>query len=277
MSSQLTIVTYNVRHAKNIEGDIRLDHIASALRACLARYRSSDLPDDGGVGSSIICLQELDSLSPRSGWIRQGRELAKMLGMRCIYYDSMSAFGLYGFGNAILTNCAVHSTWNKRLPVKIGEPRCVIYACLDIGHPGRGRTQRLRRHRNGTATWLHVFNTHWGLNAAERVKAADLCANLVRKIGHYDPVIFCGDLNAVSNTPEVRRMEESCGLKSTGFDHDLPTYPSHSPKQRIDHILVSNHFVVENVRIVRTMASDHLPLIADVSLIGVTSREELAE
>jgi endonuclease/exonuclease/phosphatase family metal-dependent hydrolase len=280
MSNQVTIVTYNIHHALNMQGDVRLDHIANTLRSCMVRANDGSLQPSGinhpwpeNYRSCVICLQELDSFSPRSSFRRQAYILARMLGMRCIYYDSMSVLGVFGFGNAILTNCSVHSTWNRRLPVKGVESRKIVYACLDLDRRMRDRGRNYnKRDRETSPTRFHVFNTHWGLKTSERIKAAEISVKLLRNIKGYAPIVFCGDLNAGLESQEGRLLTQSSGLQSVGFESELPTYPSDSPVHRIDHILTSHQIAVENVRVVRALASDHLPLVADMRLTLASER-----
>jgi endonuclease/exonuclease/phosphatase family metal-dependent hydrolase len=44
------------------------------------------------------------------------------------------------------------------------------------------------------------------------------------------------------------------------------TYPADKPSKRIDYIFLGGGFKARGARVLRTLASDHLPLVADLEI-----------
>jgi endonuclease/exonuclease/phosphatase (EEP) superfamily protein YafD len=83
------------------------------------------------------------------------------------------------------------------------------------------------------------------------------------------PVIIAGDFNDWSgsycmNTIRDRKYKDAWWEGGFGFGI---TYDEWHLKLRLDHILYSHHFKLENVYVEKSKFSDHRPLIADFILI----------
>ncbi len=163
------------------------------------------------------------------------------------------------FGNAVLTRLpVVRKRWID-LKVRGHAPRAAIAA--DLG--GRARETELR-----------VVVTHLGLTPQERrIQAGRLIDALVDPApGGGDsatampPTIMLGDFNL------VRRQTRASRLLEEHFPTVVsePTYPSRSPQLALDRIYLSDHWRVGTFHVLQTglakIASDHLPLIAQVRL-----------
>ena len=48
--------------------------------------------------------------------------------------------------------------------------------------------------------------------------------------------------------------------------NDAYTIPANHPKRRIDFIFTSNEMVTANAEVISTLASDHLPITAELTL-----------
>jgi endonuclease/exonuclease/phosphatase family metal-dependent hydrolase len=86
------------------------------------------------------------------------------------------------------------------------------------------------------------------------------------------PVILCGDFNSTLNSRVSRSIGEkfhSIHFHAKGFKH-LKTFPSYFPLGLLDHIFLSNGVMAVKIETPGTklekMASDHLPLIAEVKM-----------
>ena len=86
------------------------------------------------------------------------------------------------------------------------------------------------------------------------------------------PLIVCGDFNAQPSSPAYRCFSQiTKDVQTYGArGRPSPTFFSPRPLARIDHIFVTDDIGVEdacvlNSRLAR-VASDHLPLVADVVL-----------
>lgn len=209
--------------------------------------------------ADVICLQELDSGLTRSGKVDQAREIADRLNMDFHFHPSLRVEeGEYG--NAVLT----------RFPSQL--VRAMALPML----PGR----TLREQRG--ALWIririeeavvNIITTHLGLSAAERAAQTEflLGPELLAHDGCRPPVILCGDLNTVPLFGVYRHF----AAVLIDASRSLPwgrgrTYPSGFPFLRLDHVFVSGNIAVNSVMVPYTrltrMASDHLPLIARVTI-----------
>ena len=74
-----------------------------------------------------------------------------------------------------------------------------------------------------------------------------------------------GDLNVEPDDVQLKMI--SSVLKDTAdiTKDNLYTWPSDIPVKKIDYIFVSQDIKTDSVNVPTTMASDHLPYIADVS------------
>ena len=85
------------------------------------------------------------------------------------------------------------------------------------------------------------------------------------------PAIVLGDLNDVAWSPSTMTFMKAGGLldprRGRGF---FNTYPAHWPGLRypLDYIFSTRHFKVCSMRVLPAFGSDHLPLIAELSLDG---------
>lgn len=99
---------------------------------------------------------------------------------------------------------------------------------------------------------------------ARNAQLSDL-GGIIRNIGN--PVIVVGDLNISMWSSYYNSFVELAGLKnSRGGFGILPTWPTNIPflKIPIDHILVSDDFVIKNVEVCEDIGSDHYPYVASV-------------
>ena len=97
-----------------------------------------------------------------------------------------------------------------------------------------------------------------------------------------EPVILCGDFNLSPGSPAYRLARKKLSDVQTGRvgHRPLATFTSARPLLQLDHIFVSAHFDTHRAFVPRNdltrLASDHLPLLADLSFssadAGTTTR-----
>ena len=121
-----------------------------------------------------------------------------------------------------------------------------------------------------------LFNTHLGLYRLERRRQirALLGNEWLKAFPPETAIIFCGDLNAGALSPVYLRLSRLLSDVQKGSKNPAKpraTFPSRRPLFRIDHMFVSNNFKILDVYVPRTidtqLASDHLPVFADLELI----------
>lgn len=261
--STLRVMTYNIHHGVGIEGAVDLDQTAALLGA----YK----PD-------IVFLTEVDRHWRRSGFADQARLLARKLAMPytimapALVRRNWADAGVGGtawYGNALLSRYPVVWSQITSLP-SIGwtEPRVALTAHVQL-------TKNIV---------LRVIGTHLGLNHNERMTHIETLRTLASE--WPGPSLLLGDFNTDAKSPELRRLMETdptvveavatqsvAGAQVATLWIDpagtmaSPTFPAHQPTRRIDFILVSPELASQVIRYdsPASSASDHLPVVADIS------------
>lgn len=240
-SETLRIMTYNVHGCAGRDGKVA----PSRIGRIIARHN----PD-------IVCLQELDVLKDS----HQAEVIAEKLEMVFQYHSAFTMKkGLHG--NAVLSRFPMRLVASGFLPrlstSRIHEPRGALWVEIDLG------SERLQ-----------LVNTHLSLLPSEGLLQADalLGPAWLGRPGRKDPVILCGDFNAVPGSRVCRRLDRA--LRNAQLE--LPghavqaTLPSFYPLRALDHVYLGAGVEILSIEVPRTdlerMASDHLPLIARVAL-----------
>jgi endonuclease/exonuclease/phosphatase family metal-dependent hydrolase len=247
-TSTFRVMTYNIHSCIGLDGRVRPDRVAHVIRRARA---------------DVIGLQEVDCNRRRSRHADQARYLAEQLEMSHHYYAVFEAaeerYGLAIISRWPLTHIqSSHLTpANRRLR---SEARGALWVEVD-------------------SPWgvLQVINTHFGLRRDERIEQARLLTGdeWVGRVPKDQPVVLCGDFNAGPASPAYKRIVASLRdvqVASSGH-RPGPTFPSPLPLRRLDHIFTNGALSVRGVAIPRTsmavVASDHLPLWADLSLATI--------
>jgi len=242
-SRTLRVMTYNVHSCIGMDGKISPERIARVI----GRHE----PD-------IVALQELDLRKVRTGGMDQPHIIAKELEMIYHFHPNIRIEEEH-YGSAVLSRYPIKLVKADKLPGLAHkphlEPRGAIWCEVDLG-----------------SAQLQFINTHLGLRSAERFRQAKaLCGP--QWLGHPDckgPVILCGDFNALPRSSawgHIRRKLRDAQIEMEGHS-PRPTWFSHIPMGRIDHVFISPGIEVTRVAVSKTdldkKSSDHLPLIVDV-------------
>ncbi|MFG6114844.1 endonuclease/exonuclease/phosphatase family protein [Halobacillus sp. MO56] len=79
--------------------------------------------------------------------------------------------------------------------------------------------------------------------------------------------VLLGDMNATPDAPELSPLfERFTDAWSVVSDEPGYTYSALSPRKRIDYIFASDSIEVKHAEVIDTLASDHLPVVADLTL-----------
>ncbi len=190
----------------------------------------------------IVCLQEVHQRLPQSRFVDQPGRLQKALGLPVVFQANLR-LGVGGYGLALVSRYPVNTVGNHLLP-SVREQRGALEVNLTTP---RGP--------------LTVFCTHWGLNGMERERQAARLAELVGAA--TGPILVCGDFNEDAEAPGLRLLLSQTGLGDADASQKRLTYPADTPTARIDYVLHSPELTLQNIFPVTTLASDHLPLVAD--------------
>jgi endonuclease/exonuclease/phosphatase family metal-dependent hydrolase len=234
---RLRLVTYNIHKCRGMDGRTRVDRIANVL---------------GHLDADVIAMQEVWGAGPEEDG--QAAALGAALGMGWVM-DSVRLLRGRSYGNAVLSRLPITSTDRCDLSIAKREPRACHRVDLNVyGHV------------------LHVFNVHLGTAVSERRKQAPTLAEFV---AHHDHLrgskVLLGDFNEWLKGLTSKTLGAMLeGVDLTAHLQRKRTYPGVLPMVHLDHIYVAGGVQVEKVSLPRTrltlMASDHLPLVADVMM-----------
>jgi endonuclease/exonuclease/phosphatase family metal-dependent hydrolase len=233
-AATVRVVTYNIHRSRGMDRRTRPDRIAAVLRA---------------IGADIVALQEVVGAGP-SG-ISHIEEIGAALGMGWVLAPVRQLRG-HQFGNAVLSRFPILDHAQHDLSWKTCEERGLQRADVAIdGHT------------------LHVYNVHLGTAILERRYQAERLATLVAEKPAGGAKILLGDFNEWMRGLTTRLL--SSKLKSVDLTTYLTrrrTYPGFFPILHLDHIYYAGKLDIVHVELARTrlslVASDHLPLIADI-------------
>ncbi len=242
---KVRIMTYNVHSCIGMDGKLAPLRIARTI----ARYQ----PD-------IIALQELDVRRDRTSLLDQADILARTLNMSCHFHPALK-YEEEEYGDAILTPLPCRLIKNGSLPTPPLRPDLETRGAIWVEIEVQGEK-------------LQLINTHLGLTLNER--RLQITALLGNEWSGNEQCrscfVLCGDFNTLPYSPLYRRLVDRLHDVQGKNLIDTPrnTWFGRFPIGRIDYIFTSADIKVLSSRVPRTkltcMASDHLPLIADIEL-----------
>ena len=172
------------------------------------------------------------------------------------------------YGDAILTQWPMRLIRKGQLPATNvqREPRGAIW--VEVALPDGRRIQ--------------VMNTHLSIYPGERKLQAEAMANdWVMEAMKCGTTIVCGDFNAHPRSQSYQCLNNLLHDAQTYDLTDAPelTWFSSLPLARIDHVFVTEDLHVQSTRVIASrlarVASDHLPLVADLHLPDTLPRARL--
>jgi len=232
----LRVATYNVHRCRGIDGRTRPDRTAAVL---------------GSIDADVVALQEVVGAGPHGGG--HAEELGAALGMGWVMAPARQLRG-HQFGNAVLSRFPITHHLEHDLSWKTCEPR---------------RLQRVDIIVDGCT--LHIYNVHLGTAILERRHQAQRLATIVTDRHVGGPKLVLGDFNEWMRGLATTLLSDR--LNSVDLRNYLRrrrTYPGLFPILHLDHIYYAGRLEVLAVELPRTrlslVASDHLPLVADIRI-----------
>ncbi|KES05047.1 metal-dependent hydrolase [Streptomyces toyocaensis] len=242
----LRVATYNIHAGAGQDQVFDLDRTATALR---------------GLRADVIGLQEVDvHWGARSDFVDEARALAGKLRMRVFFapiYDLEPATPdgeRRQFGVAVLSRYPVLHAENHeitRLSTQTPDPEPA---------PAPGFAEVVVDVRGAH---VHVYSTHLDYRADPSVRAAQVADMLAVLAADRGPKILVGDFNAEASAPELAPLWGPLRDAAPGGGG---TYPASDPAKRIDLVTVSPGIGVTGARTVATEASDHRPVVVDLTV-----------
>lgn len=221
---QVRIMSYNVRHCAGMDWVVNYDRTANVI--------AENQPD-------VVALQELDSMTGRSGRKYQIEELAKRTNYFPVYGKAIDYDG-GGYGVGVLTKEKPLSI--KRIPLPGEEPRMLLVVELKD---------------------YVIACTHLDLEESERLASAPLIINEAQL--WKKPFILTGDWNDYPDSQLLQELTKYFTINSG----DNFTFPADEPNERIDYVATYNSHsakTLESVVIDEPEASDHRPLVVKLQL-----------
>ena len=240
-------MTWNIHHGEGMDKSIDVDRIGKLI--------NEEKVD-------IVAIQEVDRGVERSKKIDIITKLADMTGMTYAFGKTIDYQG-GDYGNAFLTRFPIFEERNvlfKKFPE--AEQRGVLLLVLGI-----------------IGEEVVVANTHLDSQGNDSLRVASAIElKSILKSYSSRASILCGDCNDIPSSRVVTQLKEeyldTWELAGTweGF-----TFPSDVPKKRIDYAFANNsrrpdstsvavHLRALSAHVVKSLASDHLPLIVEFDL-----------
>ena len=244
---RVRILSYNIHRAIGLDRRFRPDRII--------RIVEHHDPD-------IVLMQEVDEGVPRSRELDLARELAEALGYPHYAVGHNVTLRKGRYGNATMTRFPILRERNIDLTIGRRKRRGCQHTTLALSRRGS------KTHR------LEVFHAHLGLSAKEREGQIGL---LVRSHEFADldrnaPCLVGGDFNDWRSRLQPIFHQGLCFDLVTEHANGRPisTHPSFSPRGGLDRIYIRGGLRSHGARRCRMqlsrVASDHLPVIADLEL-----------
>ena len=230
----MKVASYNIHKCKGLDGAVRPDRIIAVL---------------GEIDADLIALQEVDRrFGTRSGLL-DPKEILRATGMHLLL-QSDAPHGHGWHGNALLVRSEPKFYLRERIKLPGLEPRGAIFAGT------RSRRGQISRHRR--PPWIAA---PVAARAGGR-RCSPPSSNLPRL-----PTILLGDFNEWR-----RRRRSALGVLEPmfGVAPSVLSFPSMRPMFPLDRILGWPAGLVSDLEVhdspLARQASDHLPLLARVSL-----------
>jgi endonuclease/exonuclease/phosphatase family metal-dependent hydrolase len=240
-SETLRVVTYNVHRCKGLDGRVRPDRVAKVLKE---------------IDADIVALQEVVCIPGGEPESDQAHFIAREIGADFLFGENRKLWG-GAYGNVVLSKLPMKTVKNHDLSVRGRERRGCLHIDVEVG----GRM-------------VHVFNVHLGTAFMERRKQGRQLAGLDILLNNElkGPRLLLGDFNEWApglTTKLLRAHMQSVDIKK--HLQRRRTYPGVLPMFHLDHIYHDESMEVVGLTLHRTrtalVASDHLPLVAELKLL----------
>jgi endonuclease/exonuclease/phosphatase family metal-dependent hydrolase len=233
----LRVMTYNIHVGVGMDKKLDLQRIADVI--------NREQPD-------LVGLQEVDRGVKRTEGKDEIAELAKMTSLQYVFAHNLDYQGGQ-YGVAVLSRFPIASVDHRKYEnTREAERRGMIRIEVSVG----GKTINfVTTHLDYQYDDGRLFETEQMLKFLEDVKG---------------PLVVVGDFNDEPTGSAYKLMSlsfDDAWVQSRARGAGL-TYPADKPLKRIDYVFTrrSDHSKAKKTRVVETLASDHLPLVADLEL-----------
>lgn len=224
----LRLMTYNIRNGRGMDDSLSIARTAAVINR---------------VAPEAVAVQELDSMTARSGQTYVLGELAKLTDMQACFAPAIDFDGgKYGIGML----CRETPVRVKALPL-----------------PGREEARALLMVE--FKDYVYVC-THLSLTEEDRLSSLEILKQLGGET--KKPLFIAGDWNDTPSSPFMQAMGEAFSLLS---DTAVHTFPASEPRETIDYIAVLKAWAgkvsSQKAEVVNApVESDHRPIVVEVSI-----------
>jgi endonuclease/exonuclease/phosphatase family metal-dependent hydrolase len=236
--ARLTVASYNVHRCIGRDGRRDVERVARVIQS---------------LDADIIALQEVESRRASHGEPLQLDVLAHLVGLTAVSGPTIEREDSH-FGNALLTRLTIGGVRKQDLTFRRREPRGAIDVDFEIA------SQRVR-----------VIATHLGLLPRERRHQVQ---RILETVADQEEglIVLLGDINEWLVTGRPLRWLH----RRFGQCRAQRTYPAWFPVFALDRIWVHPKEALlcfdAKVTPEARVASDHLPVVADLALDGLATR-----
>jgi endonuclease/exonuclease/phosphatase family metal-dependent hydrolase len=233
----LRVMSYNIHVGIGMDKKLDLQRIAAVINA--------ERPD-------LVGLQEVDRGVQRTQRIDEMVELARLTRMDYAFAFNLAYQGGQ-YGVAILSRLPIRATEHRHFKnLREAERRGFIRA--EITFHGR-KLNFVTTHLDYQFEDGRLFETQQLLSALKDIQ---------------DPLIVVGDFNDIPVGQSYKLMSESFAdawMGKQSGDNGF-SYPADKPVKRIDYIFLRRTDALRAKRawVVNTLASDHIPVVADLEV-----------
>ncbi len=209
------------------------------------------------LAPDVVALQEVDGPSTWSGNFDHVAAIARQSGLIDHYRGDHNEFGIGRFrmaaGTALLARQPLLDPASHRFSVSWRDTKGFVVAALEVPEWG--------------GLSVDVVSVHLDF-LVPSVRRKQIL-RMVDELEHRQrPMVLLGDLNCCWQH-EPRSMDllvRHLGLQAHEPQTLAHTYPAHRPRRRIDWILASPEFDFHGYHTVQAPLSDHLVLVADLTM-----------
>lgn len=233
-SNTLRIMSYNIRGGRGMDNVFDLQRTADVINR---------------VGPDVVAVQEVDSVTGRSGQRDVLRELGELTLMFHTYAPAIDYDGgKYGIG-------------------MLSKEKPLSYRYLSL--PGREEERVLLfvEFEN------YVYGcTHLSLTEEDRMKSLPILKK--EAAGIHKPLFIAGDMNAAPEDAFIRELQKDFIILT---NTKIKTFPAPTPRETLDYIAAfakdTTVFVRLSTQVTdEPVASDHRPVVADIVFKQPVSR-----
>lgn len=248
VSNILKAITWNIKAGKNYNGTYPLFKTKNLSKIAKVIIKSD---------ASIVCLQEVDILTIRSGRIHQLEFIKNILEYHTMvpwfYSFSPSVKLLSGYyGNAIISKLPLTPILNTILPkVNSNEYRSFLLARVEYNY-----------------SYIHLGTFHLGLKGDQIIQAKKI-KEILSNLGYPDKkILIGGDMNDIKNSKTYKTIQNyRFNLQDTGPDTCTFQCYKNNKNKKIDFWFSKNLLInPSKCQVLKIDISDHRPVLVSFSI-----------